>query len=70
MTKAEFDETLKGIGLSRKEFATLTNMAYSSVSNWNDENKPVPGWVSSWLDNYIKAKILDTVAEAVKPHLS
>lgn len=69
MTKSEFDEILKSIGLTRKEFATLTNMAYSSVSNWSDETKPVPGWVSSWLDNYIKAKTLDTVVEAVKPHI-
>lgn len=69
MTKEEFDETIKKIGLTRKEFANLTNMAYSSVSNWNDETRPVPPWVSSWLENYIKAKTLDTVVDAIKPHL-
>lgn len=66
MTKAEFDEILKNIGLTRKEFATLTNMAYSSVSNWSDENKPVPGWVSSWLENYIDKKRFDTIKQVIK----
>lgn len=56
MKKDEFDDTLKKIGMSRQEFADITNLSYGAVSNWHDEKKPVPGWVDSWLDNYIKAK--------------
>lgn len=56
MKKDEFDDTLKRIGMSRQEFADITNLSYGAVSNWHDEKKPVPGWVDSWLDNYIKAK--------------
>lgn len=56
MKKDEFDDALKRIGMSRQEFADITNLSYGAVSNWHDEKKPVPGWVVSWLDNYIKAK--------------
>ena len=56
MKKDEFDNILKKIGMTRQEFADKTNLSYGAVSNWHDEKKPVPGWVDSWLDNYIKAK--------------
>jgi len=52
--KKEFDKLLKDINLTRQEFANLTNSAYSNIGNWNDEKKPVPGWVKSWLENYIE----------------
>lgn len=55
--------------LNKKSFSALTGLAYSTVANWSTTNN-VPYWVSSWLENYIKAKTLDTVVEAVKPHLS
>ena len=59
MNKQEFDKKLKSLGLSRQDFCDLTGLAYSSVSNWRDEVKPVPSWVSSWLENYAKARDLD-----------
>lgn len=69
MKKQEFDTTLKNIELSRQEFADMTKLSYGAVSNWHDEKKPVPGWVKSWLENYIKAKDMDKVVEAVKPYV-
>ena len=65
MTTEEFNNALKSLGMSRKEFAEITKLAYASVGNWHDEKKPIPGWVSSWLDNYKKAKTLDVVIEAI-----
>lgn len=56
MKKDEFDDTLKKIGITRQEFSNITKVAYSTIGNWHDETKPIPGWVDSWLDNYIKAK--------------
>jgi hypothetical protein len=67
MKKQEFDETLKKIALSRQEFADMTELSYGAVSNWHDEKKPVPGWVKSWLDNYIKSKLADDIINAVEP---
>ncbi len=56
MNKQEFTDFLKNIDLSKKDFAELSNISYNTVNNWNDENRPVPPWVKSWLDNYVKAK--------------
>jgi len=65
MTKKDFDKTLKDIELSRQKFADLTKLSYGAVSNWNDENKPVPGWVQSWLENYIKSKSYEQIKDKV-----
>lgn len=59
MKKQEFDGLLRDISLSRKEFADITGVAYSTIGNWHDEKKPVPDWVESWLENYIKSKELE-----------
>lgn len=65
MNKAEFTKILKDINLSKKEFATLSNISYNTVNNWNDDNRPVPPWVKSWLENYIKAKSYEDVKDKV-----
>lgn len=70
MTKKEFDERLDCLGLTRQVFAQLTSLSYGSVTNWHDERKPVPSWVSSWLDNYAKAQSMDKVVEAVRPYVA
>ena len=70
MKKEELTLFLEKIGLSKKEFASKSNISYSTVNNWNDDTKPVPPWVSSWLDNYVKAKALDIVADAVRPYIA
>ena len=69
MKKEEFDNILKNAGLTRQEFSNITKVAYSTISNWHDENKPIPSWVDSWFANYIKAKDMDKIIEAVKPHI-
>lgn len=61
MTKKDFDEALKNIGLSRQDFCNITGLAYSSVSNWNDEKKPIPAWVDSWIQNYKFKNFYDVV---------
>ena len=52
MTTEEFNNALKSLEISRKDFCEITGLAYSSVSNWHDDNRPVPSWVESWLKNY------------------
>jgi hypothetical protein len=65
LKKEEFDELLKKLGISRQEFATMTDLAYSTISNWSDDKKPIPGWVDSWLENYIKAKSYEDIKKKV-----
>jgi DNA-binding transcriptional regulator YiaG len=67
--KSELTEILETINLSKKEFAQMANISYNTVNNWNDENRPVPPWVQSWLENYIKAKVSDNMIEAIKPFI-
>jgi hypothetical protein len=67
MTKNEFDNKLDIAGISRKEFAELSKTSYGTVTKWNDIDRPVPSWVDSWIENYIKAKVSDNIIEAVKP---
>jgi len=69
MKKETFDNILKLNNLSRKDFAELSGIKYTTVGKWNDDDRPIPAWVKSWLDNYIKAKDMDKVVEAVKPYV-
>lgn len=66
MKKEELTRILEEIKLSKKEFASLCSISYNTVNNWNDENRPVPPWVSSWLENYIDKKRFDTIKALIK----
>ncbi|MBZ8002660.1 helix-turn-helix domain-containing protein [Campylobacter canadensis] len=63
MTKKIFIARLKRNHLSLDDFAKLTNIPAGTVYGWNRENKTVPNWVESWLDNYEKAKLYDLLKE-------
>ncbi len=65
MNKADLTKILKDINLSKKEFANLSDISYNTVNNWNDETKPIPSWVESWLYNFVKAKSYEEVKNAV-----
>lgn len=56
---------LKIAGLSKKVLAEKTNLAYSTVNNWGSSQN-IPHWVESWLENYIKAKSFEKIAEVVE----
>lgn len=68
MEKEEFNKLLEKAKLSKKEFAEIIGMRYSSVNNWGS-SQDFPRWVRSWLENYIKAKNMDNIVEAVKPYI-
>ncbi|EAL5787181.1 hypothetical protein FYV83_07420 [Campylobacter coli] len=68
MLKKEFDEKIKSLGLTRQDFCNITGLAYSSVSNWNDNNKPIPIWVDTWLLNYEKSLALDELLNIIEKY--
>lgn len=68
MNNMEFEGKLEDVDMSKKEFAEASSLPYQTVMNWK-RNDAVPVWVDSWLENYIKAKDMDRVVEAVKPHI-
>jgi hypothetical protein len=65
--KVVFNKLLGSAGLNKKEFAELTGLHYGSVANWGGKDKPVPSWVASWIEYYIKAKTLDSVRGVICP---
>lgn len=68
MLKKEFDEKIKSLGFTRQDFCNMTGLAYSSVSNWNDNNKPIPIWVDTWLINYEKSLALDELLNIIEKY--
>lgn len=64
MDREEFNTLLEKANLSKKEFAQIIEMRYSSVNNWGSSQQ-IPRWVKSWLENYVKAKSYTDVKDKV-----
>ena len=69
MNREEFNKLLEQANLSKKEFCSLIELNYKAVNNWGSSNINIPKWVKSWLENYIKAKDIDKMADAMKPYM-
>ena len=65
MTKDDFQNRLKELGINKQEFSEISQVPYSTVTNWGvlRDGKPmvVPIWVEPFLTYYEKAKKLDFV---------
>lgn len=69
MDREEFNTLLEKANLTKKEFCQIIDLNYNTVNTWGSSSINIPKWVKSWLDNYVKAKDMDKVVEAVKPHI-
>ncbi|MFY9085373.1 XRE family transcriptional regulator [Aliarcobacter cryaerophilus] len=69
MDREEFNTLLEKANLTKKEFCKIIDLNYSTVNTWGSSSINIPKWVKSWLENYIKAKDMDKVVEAVKPYV-
>ncbi|QCD52526.1 hypothetical protein [Campylobacter sp. RM16192] len=66
MTKHEFTSKLKAMNLSVADFAATVGLNPASVRSFNDEKRPVPDWIESWLANYEKAKAFDELLDLLE----
>lgn len=67
MQLSEFKDLLKASGITKKEFADLSNMSYGTVNSWGVEGRAeVPDWVKPFLENYEKAKTLDQIRKILE----
>ena len=66
MKKQEFDNILKDNNLTRKDFAQLSGVQYTTVGRWNDEDRQIPPWVQSWLENYIEKCKFETIKKTLR----
>lgn len=69
MDRKIFNDLLKSANLSKKDFCDIIGLNYATVNTWGSSNINIPIWVKSWLENYIKAKDIDKIAETVKPYI-
>ena len=65
MDNKRLKDLLKSAELSKKALAEKTNLAYSTVNNWGSSQN-IPHWVESWLENYIKARYVERIVEAIE----
>ena len=65
MERDEFNELLKKANLTKKEFASILGISYTSVNNWGSPQN-IPYWVASWLENYIARKRFETIKTIIK----
>lgn len=69
MNKETFKHLLNEANINKKELALLLDIPYNTINAWGNNNRAYPYWVKSWLENYIKAKHLDTIVNTVKPYI-
>ncbi|EAB5237146.1 TPA: hypothetical protein ACTOC9_000976 [Campylobacter jejuni] len=68
MTRLEFDEKIKQLGLTRKTFADIAKVSYSGIStNWKDD-KEIPSWVEPFLYYYEKGLALDELLKILEKY--
>ena len=63
MNKEMFLKRLHELDLNKQEFSQISNVSYSTVTNWGvlRDGKPmiIPNWVEPFLNYYEKAKKFD-----------
>ena len=60
MDNVDFENKLKALGLSKRDFSALCGAEYTGVAKWKQKGK-TPEWVRSWLENYEKAQKYDAI---------
>jgi DNA-binding transcriptional regulator YiaG len=65
MNNEKFEELLKKAQLSKKEFAELVKMNYTSVTNWSQKDKKVPYWIKEFLALYIENRELKSLKTSI-----
>ena len=69
MSYNEFEDLLKKLNLSKKEFSQLTELSYSTVITWSKTND-VPNWVKSWIENYIDKKKFENIKAMIADEIN
>lgn len=69
MTKEDFNNRLKDLGLSLKDFSKISNISYSTINNWGYTVKgktiAIPLWVEPFLEHYEKSLKYDYLAKEI-----
>lgn len=60
MDNIEFENKLKELGLSKRDFSELCGGSYNNIAGWKQKGK-TPNWVKSYLEFYDKARKYDEI---------
>ena len=55
MTNADFENKLKALSLTKRDFSVLCGAEYTGVAKWKQKGK-TPEWVESYLELYDTAR--------------
>lgn len=69
MDRNKFNELLKQANLNKKQLSEILQTSYQGVNSWGTNGRGYPYWVESWLQNYIKSKDIDKIADVIKPYI-
>lgn len=55
MTRKEFQQALKALGMTIPQFAEHTGLAASTLYHWGQPDRPIPQWagmlIAAWSEN-------------------
>ena len=60
MTNADFENKLKALSLTKRDFSVLCGGSYNNIAGWKQKGK-TPEWVESYLGFYDKARKYDEI---------
>ena len=60
MTNTDFENKLKALKLTKRDFSELCGLGYTTITNWRGFGK-TPEWVESYLEFYDKARKYDEI---------
>jgi len=69
MNYIEFENLLKKLNLTKKEFSKLSELSYQTVMSWAKTNN-VPNWVKSWRQNYIDKKKFERIKAMIRDEIN
>jgi len=65
VTYDELTDRLKKLNMTKKQFAEVTGLGVTTITNWKSDGKKIPSWVDSYLDSYEKAKAYESIRDKV-----
>ena len=60
MTNTDFENKLKALKLTKRDFSELCGAEYTGIAKWKQKGK-TPNWVKSYLEFYDKARKYDEI---------
>lgn len=60
MDNLDFENKLKALNLTKRDFSELCGGSYNNIAGWKQKGK-TPEWVESYLEFYEKAKKYDAI---------